>query len=230
MRIWSSGQVHGWSHLYWLLELLQHEIDSQWLRLQENIVTVNCSGRFAPFCSFCNGSCLRCANPKRESQKAVCSTFTLGTVLQYHPQSMEAIATLRFAQSREINLQMFLAGCRSSRLFWSPDHNSSEFYLIIHSDRTTKLSKAWVVTFLILPAFLPMKVTPRKTHFSPWHLLKRGSWAKLYAILWQKVEDMFVEAVSWLSSIPIHQIWILSTSDSQLKDSFPLYLCVPVSE
>ena len=63
--------------------------------------------------------------------------------------------------------------------------------------------------------------------FSPWRLLKKGSCAKLYAILWQKVEDMFVEAVS---SISIHQIWILSTSDSQLKDSFPLYLCVPVSE
>jgi hypothetical protein len=34
------------------LELRQHEIDSLWLRLLENIVTVNCSGRFAPFCSF----------------------------------------------------------------------------------------------------------------------------------------------------------------------------------
>ena len=35
--------------------------------------------------------------------------------------------------------------------------------------RLTKLSKAWAVTFLILPSFLPMKITPRKTHCSPWH-------------------------------------------------------------
>jgi hypothetical protein len=51
----------------------------------------------------------------------------------------------------------FLEGCRSSQLFWSPDHNSGEFYLIIHSDQ---LSKAWAITFLILPALLPMKVIP----------------------------------------------------------------------
>ena len=153
-------------------------------------------------------------------------------MLQYHPWSMATIAarriaTLRFAQSREIELKNFLGGYRSSWLFWSPDHNSSAFYLIIHSDQTNKLSKAWVVTFLFLPAFLPMKVTTRQTHFSPWHLLKKGSWAKLYAILWQKVENMFVEEVFVIS---IHQIWILSTSDSQHKDSFPSYLCVPVSE
>ena len=115
---------------------------------------------------------------------------------------MVVIATLRLAQSREIELKIFLGGYRSSRLFWSPDHNSSEFYLIIHSDQTTKLSKAWVVTFLFLPAFLPMKVTPCKTHFSPWHLLKKGSWAKLYAILWQKVEDMFVDEVFFISNSP----------------------------
>ena len=126
------------------------------------------------FCSFCNVSCLRCANPKRESQRAVCSAFTLGTVLQYHPRSMTAIATLRFAaQSREINLKIFLEGCRSSWLFRSPDHNSSEFYLIIHSDQTTQLSKAsWAVTFLIFPASLPMKVAPRKTHFSAANFIK----------------------------------------------------------
>jgi hypothetical protein len=38
---------------------------------------------------------------------------------------------------------------------------------------------------------------------------------------------MFVEAVS---SILIHQIYISSSSGSQLKHSFPLYLCAPVSE
>jgi hypothetical protein len=85
---------------------------------------------------------------------------------------MTAIATLRFAQSREIDLKIFLEGCRSSWLFRSPDHNSSEFYLIIHSDQTTQLSKAWAVTFLIFPAFLPMKVAPRKTHFSAANFIK----------------------------------------------------------
>jgi hypothetical protein len=176
------------------------------------------------FRPFCTCSCTRCANQKLSSQ---CSAFTLDTVPQYHPNATERIATLRFAQQRKIALKKILEGCRSSLLFLSPDHNSGESYLIIHSDQTTKLSKAWAVTFLILPALLSMKVTSRQTHFSPWHLLKKGSCAKLYAILWQKVEKMFVEAVS---SISIYQIWIPNTSDSQPKNSFPLYLCVPVSE
>jgi hypothetical protein len=38
---------------------------------------------------------------------------------------------------------------------------------------------------------------------------------------------MFVEAVSFIS---IHQICIPSTSDSQLKNSFPLNLCFPSLE
>jgi hypothetical protein len=184
-----------------------------------------------PLCSFlglfCTFSCTRCANQKHSSHGASCRTFTLGTVLQHHPHATERIATLRFAQRRKIALKIFLGGYRLSRLFQSPDHNSSEFHLIIHSDQTNKLSKAWAVTFLILPALLPMKVTPRQTHFSLWHLLKKGSCAKLYAILWQKVEKLFVEAVF---SISIHQIWSPSTSDSQLKKSFSLYLCIPESE
>jgi hypothetical protein len=129
--------------------------------------------------------------------------------------------------TKKIALKIFLKGCRSSWLFKSPDDNSGEFYLIIHSDQTNKLNKAWAVTFLILSALLSLKVTPRQTHFSLWHLLKKGSCAKLYAILWQKVEYMFVELVS---SISIHQIWIPSTSDSQLKNSFPLYRCDLVSK
>ena len=124
------------------------------------------------FWPFCTCSCTRCANQKHSSQGARCSAFTLGTVLQYHPRSMTAIATLRLAQSREIDLKIFLEGCRSSWLFRSPDHNSSEFYLIFHSDQTTQLSKAWAVTFLIFPAFLPMKVAPRKTHFSAANFIK----------------------------------------------------------
>jgi hypothetical protein len=156
----------------------------------------------------------------KESHLIICSP-------QYHPLSMQAIATLRFDQSREINLKIFLEGCRLSQLFLSPDHKPTDSYLIVHSHQTAKLSKLWAVTLLIVPAFLPMKVTPRETHFSPWWLLQKGSCAKLYVILWQKVEDMFVEVVS---SISIHQIWIPSTSDSQLKDSFSLYLCVLVSE
>ncbi len=123
---------------------------------------------------------------------------------------------------KAVLFKTFLEGCRSAQIFRSPDSNSSEYYWIIHSDHTTKLNKAWDVTFLILHAFPPLKVTPSKTHFSFWHLLKKGTCAKLYVILWQKVEKKFVEAVS---SISIHQIWIPSTTDSQLKDSFPLSWC-----
>ena len=166
-------------------------------------------------------------NQKHSSHGASCRLFTLGIVLQHHSYATERIVTLRFAQWRKIAIKKKIEGCRSSRSFWFPDHNSGEFYLIIHSDQTNKLSKAWAVTFLILPALLPIKVTPCQTHVSLWHLLKKGSCPKFYAILWQKVEKMFVEEVS---SISIHQIWIPSTSDSQVKKSFPLYLCVPVSE
>jgi hypothetical protein len=67
-------------------------------------------------------------------------------------------------------------GHRSFQLFLSPDQNSGEFCLIIHSDQTTKL---------ISPAFLPRMVTLSQTHFSLWHLLNKGSCAKLYVILWQ---------------------------------------------
>ncbi len=179
------------------------------------------------FRPFCTCSCTRCANQKLSSQGSGCSAFALGAVPQHHPHATEKITFLRLAQRRKITLKNFLEGCRSSRLFTSPDHNSDESYLIIHSDQTTKLSKACAVTFLILPTLLPMNVTPRQTHFALWYLWKKWSCAKLYAILWQTVENMFVEAVS---SIWIQQIWIPSTSDSQLKNSFPLYLCIPVSE
>jgi hypothetical protein len=117
------------------------------------------------FRPFCTCSCTRRANQKHSLECAPCSAFTLGTVLQHHLHSTERIMTLRFAGRRKIALKIFLEGCRSSWLFWSPDHNSGEFYLIIHSDQTTKLSKAWAVTFLILPVLLPMKVTPHQTHF-----------------------------------------------------------------
>jgi hypothetical protein len=175
------------------------------------------------FRPFCTCSCTRCANQKHSSQGARCSAFTLGTVPQHHPHAAERIAFLRFAQRRKIALKKFLEGCRSSRLFRSPDHNSGESYLIIHSDQTTKLSKAWAVTFLILSALLPMKVTPRQTHLSPWHLLKKGCCAKLYHILWQKVEKMFVEAVS---SISIH----LRLSAQEFFSLVSLYSCIRIEK
>ena len=96
---------------------------------------------------FCNSSCPRCANPN----------FILEKVLPHHFWSMTAIATLRLAQLREINLKIFLEGCRSSSLFRSPDHNSSDSYLIVYSDQASKLSKAWAVTLLILPASLAVE-------------------------------------------------------------------------
>ena len=61
-----------------------------------------------PFCS-----CTRYANQKRSSQGAPCSAFTLETVLQYHPDATERIATLRFAQRRKIALKKKLRAAES---------------------------------------------------------------------------------------------------------------------
>ena len=112
------------------------------------------------FRPFCNSSCTRCANQKHNSHGASCRTFTIGIVLQHHPHATERIATIRLAQWRKRALKIFLEGCRLSRLFQSPDHNSGEFYPIIHSDQTNKLSKAWAVwvTFLNLPAPFPRRL------------------------------------------------------------------------
>jgi hypothetical protein len=129
-------------------------------------MTTNSQRHLLLFRPFCTCSCTRCANQKHSSHAAPCSTLTLGTVLQHDPHATERITTLRLAQRRKIALKIFLEDCRSSLFFQSPQHNSGEFYLIIHSDQTNKLSKAWAVTFLILPALLPMKVTPSQTHFS----------------------------------------------------------------
>jgi len=218
MRIWSSGQVLRWNHwhagwnsnntrsipcgcVYWR---------TSWPSTVQAVLLL-----FAPFC---NVSCLRCANPKCESLRAVCSTFTLGTVLQYHPWSMTAITTLRFAQTREIDLNTFLKGFRSSQFFWSPDHNSNDSYLIVYPDQASKLSKAWAVTLLILPASLAMEATTGQRIFLLWCLFKKVFWAKLFVFLWQKVEDMLVKAVS---SISIHQIWILRITGFSSRILFP---------
>ncbi len=146
---------------------------------------------FRPFC-IC--PCSRCPNQKLSSQGAPCNTHNLGTVPQHHPFAIlvETIASISYPQICKITLRIYFEGCRSSGLFGFPDHNSGEFYLIIHSYQTTKLSKALAVTFLIWPAFL-QKVTQSQTHFSLWHISKIGSYAKSYVILWQKVENMFVE-------------------------------------
>ena len=179
MLNWSSWQGYGWlihvcTGVYILCCCARSIPIGCWYRgtswpPHNGIVIL----RFRPFCTC---SCTRCANQKHSSHGASFRTFILGTVLQHHPHATERIATLRFAQRRKIALKIFLEGCRLSRLFWSPDSNSGEFYLIIHSDQTNKLSKAWAVTFLILPALLPTKVTPRQTHFSLWPL-KKGSCA-----------------------------------------------------
>jgi hypothetical protein len=86
------------------------------------------------FCSF-----LQCFMPemrksKVRTQRAVCSTFTPGTVLQHHSWSMTVSAILRFDQSRKISLKIFLESCKSSWLHRYPDHNSSDSYQIFHSE------------------------------------------------------------------------------------------------
>ena len=92
---------------------------------------------------------------------------------------MKAIATLRFAQSREIDLQIFFMGARSSLLSWFPDHKPSYSYLIVHSDQVIKLRKACAVPLCISAAFRPMKATPGKTHFSPVMFIKEWVLCKI---------------------------------------------------
>jgi hypothetical protein len=146
MRNWSSWQGYGW---------LIHDCSGVYILCccARSPIPIGCGyeGTLQPpsnwtvmllFRHFCTCSCTRCAYQKHSSHGASCRTFTLGTVLQHHPHATERIATLRFAQRRKIALNIFLEGCRLSRLFQSPDHNSSEFNLIIHSDQTNKLSKA----------------------------------------------------------------------------------------
>jgi hypothetical protein len=101
-----------------------------------------------------------------EAELTGCSlqSFTLGTVQQYHPHATETMATLRFAQQRKFALK-YSWGLQIISIILIPNQNSSEIHLIIHSDQTTKLSKAWAVTFLVLPALLPMKFTPCQAHF-----------------------------------------------------------------
>ena len=90
--------------------------------------------------------------------------------------------------------QVFHELCRSFPLFPSPDHNSSDSYLIVHPkipNQATKLSTAaklvGVVTLLILPASLIIKVNTGQHIFLLWHLLKKASCAKLCVFLPQKV-------------------------------------------
>jgi hypothetical protein len=70
-------------------------------------------------------------------------------------------------------------------IIWIPWLQLQWIYLIIHSDQTTKLSKAQAVTLLILYAFHPMNATLQHT-FCSWHLWKKGSCAQLYVNLWQR--------------------------------------------
>ena len=55
-----------------------------------------------------------------------------------HKKSNNPFRTIRI-RNRRITHKL---NNQSSLLIRSPDHNSGEFYLIIHSDQTTKLSKA----------------------------------------------------------------------------------------
>jgi hypothetical protein len=152
------------------------------------------------FAPFCNVSCLRCANRKCKSQKAFCSTFTLGTVLQYQ-QYYPQICPIK-----GINLKLFLEHCRSSPLFLSPDHNSCDSYLIVHPNQATKLSKSLSghchsSHFACLPC-CQCKYWTR--HFSPVAFIKESILCNIMCLSVTKGRIDFVEAVSF---IPIHQIY-----------------------
>ena len=79
---------------------------------------------------------------------------------------MQAIATLRLGQSREIGLQIFLEA--PGHLYYFDPLTTNQLILIcliVHSDQVIKLRKACAVPLCILAAFLPMEATPGKTHF-----------------------------------------------------------------
>ncbi len=108
---WSSGLMCCWkSSSVGCLEFRQHGIEPWSIACRERSISQIVQPVWLLFAPFRNVSCLRCVNRnlirKHESHRAVYSTFTLGTVLEYHPWSMTAIATLRFAWSREIDLKM----------------------------------------------------------------------------------------------------------------------------
>ena len=88
---------------------------------------------------------------------------------------MPAISLLQFAQSRNIDLKLFLEGAGRSRLFRSAEHKSSSSYLNVHSDLPIKLKKAQAVSLHILVLFLLMEAMPVRTICLVWCLLKKAS-------------------------------------------------------
>jgi hypothetical protein len=141
--------------------------------------------------------------------------------LQHHPHATERIETLRFAQRRKIALKNISWGLQIIRLLWSTDHNSGEFYLIIYSatDYQAQQSLSCHFSHFACPPSHEGCTLP-DTFFSLKFIKERILCKLLYAILWRKVENMFLEEVS---SILIHQIWIRAP---QTLSSTILFPCI----
>jgi len=92
---------------------------------------------------------------------------------------MQTITSLGYFQSRKIDLKTFLGVIRSSRLFWSVDHQSTVSYLNVHSDQPVKLREAQVFSRHTSLLFLLMEVTPGRTHFSPVMFIKEWVLCKI---------------------------------------------------
>ena len=92
-----------------------------------------------------------------KSQGASCSAFKLGSAPQYHAHTMQAIASLKFSQSRKINATNILEGIRTFLLSRCLEHKPTRSYSIFHPDLPIKGLKAQVVDKLI---FSVLKCVP----------------------------------------------------------------------
>ena len=96
---------------YYLAILAAREIDSHCNSLQVDIEISKIRGCFALFLHSFRPKVRESAQRRdRASQGAPCSALKLGVLPQDQPEPMPAIAALRFAQSREINLKNFSEG------------------------------------------------------------------------------------------------------------------------
>jgi hypothetical protein len=149
-----------------------------------------------------------------------CRALTLGAVPQYHPHA----AVLQLNKERLPSRYFLRAADHRSFLF--PDQHSKSI-LSNHSfwpDYQAQQSLS--CHFSLFACLLPMKNLPCKTHFSLWHLLKTGSCVKSCHSETKGRKYVCRSCLLYFNSPDLTQ----SNSDSQLMNSFPLYLCVPVSE
>ena len=121
----------------------------------------------------------RCANQYRASLGAPCSALNLRVLQQYHPEPMPAIAFLRFARSRKLDLKTFLKGNRSFQGFRFPSLKSREIFVLLnHPNQTIELRPSKAASHLISFTCLAMEPNQGATHLSENLFIKEDSCAK----------------------------------------------------